>query len=46
MPALWIYFIVFAIVGVLIFLYAFRALGPIQDAEKRVMELQDRIEEE
>ncbi len=46
MPTLWIYFIVFAVVGVLIFLYAFRSLGPTQDVEKRVMELQDRIEEE
>lgn len=46
MSTLWIYFILFAVLGTAIFLYAFRSLGPVQDAEKRVMELQDRTEEE
>jgi hypothetical protein len=43
---LWIYFIVFAVLGAGIFLYAFRSLGPAQNAEKRVLELRDRAEED
>lgn len=46
MSTLWIYFIVFAVLGVATFLYAFRALGSSEEAEKRVMELQHTIEEE
>lgn len=46
MSILWIFFIIFAIVGTATFLYAFRALGPAQEAEKQVMELQERIERE
>lgn len=44
MSTLWIYFIVFAVVGAVTFLYAFRSLGPAEDAEKQVMELQDRTD--
>jgi len=39
---LWIYFILFAAVSVFTLLYAFRSLGPAEEAEKRVMEMQDR----
>ena len=42
MSTLWIYFILFAAFSVFTLLYAFRSLGPAEDAEKRVMELQDR----
>lgn len=45
MPTLWIYFIVFAILGTGVFLYAFRSLGPTEDAEKRVMALQELADE-
>ncbi len=44
--ALWILFILFVVVGTSVFLYAFRSLGPTQKAERQVMELQDRLEEE
>lgn len=44
--ALWILFILFVVVGTAVFLYAFRSLGPTQEAERQVMELQDRLEEE
>lgn len=46
MSTLWIYFIVFAVVGAVTFLYAFRSLGPAEDAEKRVLELQDHADSE
>ena len=43
---LWILFIVFAVLATAVFLYAFRSLGPTQDAERKVMELQELMEEE
>ncbi|MFQ5856823.1 MAG: hypothetical protein ACE5LU_14515 [Anaerolineae bacterium] len=46
MSTLWILFIIFAILGVATFLYAFRSLGPTQDVERRMIEMQDRAEEE
>ncbi|MFQ5343536.1 MAG: hypothetical protein ACE5F6_18510 [Anaerolineae bacterium] len=46
MSTLWIYFILFAALSVFTLLYAFRSLGPAEDAEKRVMELQDRDDSE
>lgn len=42
---LWIMFVVFAIAGIGVFLYAFRSLGPRRDAEQRIIELQDQAEE-
>ncbi len=42
MSTLWIYFILFAALSVFTLLYAFRSLGPAEEAEKRVMEMQDR----
>jgi len=41
---LWIYFILFAALSAFTLLYAFRSRGPAEEAEKRVMELQDRAD--
>lgn len=43
---LWVFFILFAVVAIATLLYAIQALGPTRDVEKRVLDLQDQIEDE
>ena len=46
MSTLWIMFIVLAIVSVLVFLYAFRALGSAGAVEREILERQHGSEED
>ncbi len=46
MSTLWIMFIVLAVVSVLVFLYAFRALGSAGEVERELLQRQHSDEED